>query len=90
MAEAELTRFLQADLNADCFSWSIDEDTIAEAERFDGKLALITNAPDLTAADTVARYKGLQTSSLASACSNPTSRSRRCITGSPTVSALTP
>lgn len=59
VAEAELTRFLKADLNADRFSWSVDEDAIAEAELFDGKLALITNAPDLIAADTVARYKGL-------------------------------
>ena len=59
VAEAELTRFLKADLNADRFSWSVDEDAIAEAKLFDGKLALITNAPDLTAADAVARYKGL-------------------------------
>jgi hypothetical protein len=59
VAEAELTRFLKADLNADRFSWSIDEGAIAEAELFDGKLTLITNAPDLTAADAVARYKGL-------------------------------
>ena len=59
VAEAELARFIKADLNADRFSWSVDEDAIAEAELFDGKLALITNAPDLTAADAVARYKGL-------------------------------
>ncbi len=59
VAEAELTRFLKADLNADRFSWHVDEDAIAKAELFDGKLALITNAPDLTAADTVARYKDL-------------------------------
>ena len=59
VAEAELTRFLKADLNADRFSWSIDEDAITEAELFDGKLALITNAPDLTPAEAVARYKGL-------------------------------
>src|SRR6056297_1628726 len=59
VAEAELTRFLKADLNADRFSWSVDEDAIAEAELFDGKLALITNAPDLSAAEAVARYKGL-------------------------------
>jgi transposase len=59
VAEAELTRFLKADLNADRFSWSVDEDAIAQAELFDGKLALITNAPDLTAAEAVARYKGL-------------------------------
>jgi len=59
VAEAELTRYLKADLNADRFSWSVDEDAIAQAELFDGKLALITNAPDLTAAEAVARYKGL-------------------------------
>ena len=59
VAEAEMTRFLKADLNADRFSWSVDETAIAEAELFDGKLALITNAPDLSPAEAVARYKGL-------------------------------
>ena len=59
VAEAELTRFIKADYTADRFSWSLDEVVIAEAELFDGKLALITNAPDLTAADAVARYKAL-------------------------------
>jgi hypothetical protein len=59
VAEAELSRFIKADLQADRFSWSVDDDAIAEAELFDGKLALITNAPDLTAADAVARYKDL-------------------------------
>jgi len=59
VAEAELTRFLKANYTADRFSWSLDEDAIAEAELFDGKLALLTNAPDLTAADTVLRYKAL-------------------------------
>ncbi len=59
VAEAELTRFLKADYTADRFSYSLDEDTIAEAELFDGKLALITNAPDLDLAEAVARYKAL-------------------------------
>ncbi|WP_420380874.1 IS1634 family transposase [Marivita sp.] len=59
VAEAGMTRFLKADLYADDFSWSVDEDAIADAELFDGKLALITNAPDLSPADAVARYKGL-------------------------------
>jgi len=59
VAEAELTRFLKVDLNADRFSWSVDDDAIAEAELFDGKLTLITNAPDLTPSDAVTRYKGL-------------------------------
>ena len=59
VAEAELTRFLKADLNADRFSWSVNETALAEAELFDGKLALITNAPDLSPAEAIARYKGL-------------------------------
>jgi hypothetical protein len=59
VAEAELTRFIKADLNADRFSWRVDEAAVANAELFDGKLALITNAPDLPPADAVARYKAL-------------------------------
>jgi transposase len=59
VAEAEMTRFLKADFTAERFSWSIDDDAMARAELFDGKLALITNAPDLTPAEAVARYKGL-------------------------------
>ena len=59
VAEAELTRFLKADYAADRFSWSVEEAAIAEAELFDGKLALITNAADLTPAETLARYKAL-------------------------------
>jgi transposase len=59
VAEAELTRFIKPDLRADRFSWSVDEDAVARAELFDGKLALLTNAPDLTPAETVARYKSL-------------------------------
>jgi hypothetical protein len=59
VAEAEMTRFLKADLQADRFSWSVDEDAVARAELFDGKLALLTNAPDLSPTETVARYKSL-------------------------------
>jgi hypothetical protein len=59
VAEAELTRFLKADLNAERFSWSVEEAAVAQAELFDGKLTLITNTQDLTPADAVARYKGL-------------------------------
>ena len=59
VAEAELTRFIKADYTADRFSWALDEDAIAAAELFDGKLALLTNAPDLTPAQAVTRYKSL-------------------------------
>jgi hypothetical protein len=59
VAEAELTRFIKADYTADRFSWAVDEDAITQAELFDGKLALLTNAPDLTPAEAVTRYKSL-------------------------------
>lgn len=59
VAEAELARFIKADFTADRFSWTVDEMALAKAELFDGKLALITNASDLTPAETVARYKAL-------------------------------
>ncbi len=54
-----MTRFLKADYTADRFSWTVEETALAEAELFDGKLALITNAADLTPAEAVARYKAL-------------------------------
>ena len=59
VAEAEMTRFLKPDLQADRFSWSVDEAAVAEAQLFDGRLALITNAADLSPADAVTRYKDL-------------------------------
>jgi hypothetical protein len=59
VAEAELTRFIKADFTADRFSWALDEEAITAAELFDGKLALLTNAPDLTPAEAVTRYKSL-------------------------------
>jgi hypothetical protein len=59
VAEAEMSRFLKPDFTADRFSWSVDEAAVAEAQLFDGRLALITNAPDLTPADAVIRYRAL-------------------------------
>lgn len=59
VAEAEMTRLLKADLTADRFSWSVDEEALAEAELFDGKLALTTNTADIGPAEAVARYRGL-------------------------------
>ncbi|TQM90434.1 hypothetical protein BD293_3820 [Roseinatronobacter monicus] len=59
ISDAELTRFIKADLTADRFSWDIDEDAIARAALFDGKLVLLTNVPEITPADAVGRYKAL-------------------------------
>jgi len=59
VAEAELTRFIQADYQADRFSYSVDEQAIRRAERFDGKLVLLSNVDDLSAEQIVTRYKSL-------------------------------
>ncbi len=59
IADAELSRFIKADLTADRFSWTVDEDAIAQAALFDGKLVLLTNVPEITPEDTVNKYKEL-------------------------------
>lgn len=59
VAEAELTRFIKADYQADRFSYSVDEDAIRRAEIFDGKLVMMTSVTDFSAAEIVHRYKSL-------------------------------
>jgi transposase len=59
VAEAELTRFIKADYQAERFSYSLDEQAIRRAELFDGKLVLLTNVSDFSAEDIVLRYKSL-------------------------------
>ena len=59
MLEAEFSRFVQPDLQAERFSYSVDEAALARAEGLDGKLVLLTNVADLAAEEVVARYKAL-------------------------------
>lgn len=59
VAEAELTRYIKADYQADRFSYDIDERALSDAERFDGKLVLLTSVSDLSAEHVVSRYKSL-------------------------------
>ena len=59
VADAELTRFVKADFQAERFSWTVDEDAIAQAALFDGKLVLLTNVPEITPEETVRKYKEL-------------------------------
>ncbi|MFD1510510.1 IS1634 family transposase, partial [Lacimonas salitolerans] len=47
------------DFTAERFSWSVDEPAVTQAQLFDGRLALITNAPDLSPAEAVERYRAL-------------------------------
>mgnify|MGYP000849115267 FL=1 len=57
--EAELSRFFKIDLNADRFSYELDDEAITHAERFDGKLVLLTSVADFSAPQIVERYKAL-------------------------------
>lgn len=59
VADAHLTRCVQADYQAELFSYSVNETAIKEAERFDGKLVLLTNVIDFGAEQIVHRYKSL-------------------------------
>jgi len=59
ISDEELTRFVKADFEAERFSWTVDEDAIAQAALFDGKLVLLTNVPEITPEETVKKYKEL-------------------------------
>jgi len=56
---AHLSKILKADMTAERFSWQLDSAALARQEAFDGKLILLTNVRDLTAAEVVERYKRL-------------------------------
>lgn len=59
VGEAEMTRFIKLDFNAELFSFAEDPAAIKRSEALDGKLVLITSVQDLSAAEVVARYKSL-------------------------------
>jgi transposase len=59
IGEAKLARFVQADYHADRFSYAIDGTAIADAERYDGKLVVLTNVLDFSAEHIIERYKSL-------------------------------
>lgn len=59
VADQRLSKILHADLNAEQFSWALDDDALARQEAFDGKLILLTNDTHLSAAAVVQRYKKL-------------------------------
>lgn len=59
IVEAELSRFIKADFQADLFSYETDEKAIQKAEALDGTLVLLTNVEDFSAQEIIARYKSL-------------------------------
>ncbi len=56
--DANLAHLIKVDLQAEAFSFTIDEDKQRYLELLDGKLLLVTNT-DAPAADVVGRYKSL-------------------------------
>lgn len=49
LIEAKLPRFIQPDLQAERFSFSINQTALAKAEVLDGTLVLLTSVRDLDA-----------------------------------------
>ncbi len=56
---AHLARIIRVDLKSELFSYSIDQRALTHARLNDGKLLLVTNAPDFAPAEVVKRYKSL-------------------------------
>jgi transposase len=59
VSETHLTRIIKVDLQAELFTWDIDQTALARAQAMDGKLLLVTNVQDLTPGEVVRRYKAL-------------------------------
>lgn len=56
---AHLARIIKVDLKSELFSYAIDERALTHARLMDGKLLLVTNAPDFSPAEVIKRYKSL-------------------------------
>jgi hypothetical protein len=59
VCEAHLANIVRVDLKSDLFTYDIDPRALARARLMDGKLLLVTNVTDLSAAEVVERYKAL-------------------------------
>lgn len=59
VCEAHLARIVKVDLKSELFTYDIDVRALKHARMMDGKLLLVTNAPDFTPQEVIARYKSL-------------------------------
>lgn len=59
VSEAKLAKIIRVDLKSDVFSYDIHQPALDRARVMDGKLLLVTNTPDLSASEVIARYKSL-------------------------------
>ena len=59
VCESHLARIVKVDLKSELFTYDIDERALKHARMMDGKLLLVTNAPDFTPEEVIKRYKSL-------------------------------
>jgi len=59
VCEAHLAKIVKVDLKSELFTYDIDERALKHAKMMDGKLLLVTNAPDFTPEEVVKRFKSL-------------------------------
>jgi transposase len=59
VCEAHLSRIVKVDLKSELFTYDIDELALKHSKMMDGKLLLVTNAPDFAPDEVVMRYKSL-------------------------------
>ncbi len=59
VSQAHFSRFIEADMSTEYFSYTVKEEALEKAQRLDGTLILITSCRDLAAAEVVSRYKAL-------------------------------
>ena len=59
VCDAHLTRIIKVDLKSELFTYDIDARALSHARLMDGKLLLVTNAPDLTPQEVLKRCKSL-------------------------------
>ncbi len=59
VCEAHLSRIVKVDLKSELFTYDIDELALKHSKMMDGKLLLVTNAPDFAPDEVVKRYKSL-------------------------------
>jgi hypothetical protein len=59
VCEAHLARIVKVDLKSELFTYDIDERALKHAKMMDGKLLLVTNAPDFAPDEVIKRYKSL-------------------------------
>jgi hypothetical protein len=59
VCDAHLARIIKVDLKSELFTYAIDERALTHARLMDGKLLLVTNAPDFAPEEVVKRYKSL-------------------------------